>query len=104
MDNSGACRRRHLYTGTLYRKKTSRGDKDLGYVKIENTPSATVAVFANTLLKDSRPGARVIVGVQNPYEEEPKGIILQILRHLSPEVVERVGRVSTLFLPIDLSC
>ncbi|MCP4604559.1 MAG: hypothetical protein GY847_29225, partial [Proteobacteria bacterium] len=79
-NNSGLSKHRHLYVGTLYRKKTMKGEKYLGFVKIENTDNQTVAVWNNTLLKDSRPGTRVIVGVEDPYEEAPKGILLQILR------------------------
>ncbi len=95
-NNSGLGKHHHLYVRTLYRKKTVRGEKDLGFIKIENTDCQTVATWNNTLLKDTRPGARVVVGVEDPYEEAPKGIVLQILRGISHETMERIGRVSTL--------
>ncbi len=95
-NNFGLGKHRHLFVRTLYRKKTAKGEKDLRFIKIENTDCQTVTTWNNTLLKDSRPGTRVIVGVEDPYEEEPKGILLQILRGISHETVERIGRVSTL--------
>ncbi|MCP4698308.1 MAG: hypothetical protein GY862_15855 [Gammaproteobacteria bacterium] len=52
-NNSGLGKHRHLYVGILYRKKTVRGEKDLGFVKIENTDGQTVATWSNMLLKDS---------------------------------------------------
>ncbi len=87
----------------LYRKKTAPFEKDLRFIKIENTPNLTVTVFANTLLKDARPGARVIIGVENPHENEPKGIVIQILRGKSPEMEERIGRVSAYYPSVFLS-
>ncbi len=71
-------------------------EKDLGFVKIEGTPDKTIAIWSNTLLKDARPGARVIIGVEDMYEQEPKGIIIQIFRGKSPEMEERIGKVSIL--------
>ncbi|MCP4606729.1 MAG: hypothetical protein GY847_40510, partial [Proteobacteria bacterium] len=96
-NNSGLGKHHHLYVGILYCKKTARGEKDLGFVKIENTDCQTVATWNNTLLKDSRPGTRVVVGVEDPYEEAPKGIVLQILRGISRETVERYGWVGVHF-------
>ncbi len=96
-------KRRHLFVRLLYRKKTAPFEKDLRFVKIKNTPDQTVAVFANTLLKDSHPGVRVIIGVENPHKNKPKGIVIQVLHGKSPEMEERIGRVSTYYPSICLS-
>ncbi len=88
-------KRRHPTVGIL-RIRMVLGEKDLGFIKIEGTPDETIVVWTNTLLKDARPGARVIVGVKDVYEEEPKGIIIQIFRGKSPEMEERIGKVSIL--------
>ncbi len=73
MATSTSMKRRHPVTGILYRKRTVPGEKDLRFIKIEGTPDQMVAVWKYTLLKDARPGARVIVGVEDVYEQEPKG-------------------------------
>ncbi len=99
MDMAAAAKRQHLYIGMLYRKRMVVGEKDLGFIKIENTTDQTVTVWNNTLLKDSRQGMRLIVGVKNPYKQDPKGIVIQILHGKSPEIVERLSKVSAyLFL------
>ncbi len=81
-------KRRHPTIGILYRIRMAPGEKDTGFIKIEGTPDETIIIWTNTLLKDARPGARVIIGVKDVYEQEPKGIIIQIFRGKSPEMEE----------------
>ncbi len=89
-------KRHHPTVGILYRIRTAPGEKDLGFIKIEGTPDETIVVWTNTLLKIVRPGARVIVGVEDVYEQELKRIIIQIFCSKRPEMEERIGKVSIL--------